>query len=62
MACAEATVGQQVVFYADSSKEQVIEYKQYTFIPSVADGSANFIQQGYEYLKTLPEFADAVDC
>ena len=34
----------------------------YQFIPSVADGSANFIQQGYEYLKTLPEFADAVDC
>ena len=22
----------------------------------------NFISQGYEYLKTLPEFADAVDC
>lgn len=52
----------QVVFYADNSKKQVIEYKQYTFTPSVADGSANFIQQGYEYLKTLPEFADALDC
>lgn len=52
----------QVVFYADNSKEQAIEYKQYTFTPSVADGSTNFIQQGYEYLKTLPEFADAVDC
>jgi hypothetical protein len=22
----------------------------------------NFIAQGYAYLKTLPEFADAVDC
>lgn len=52
----------KVVFYADSSKEQAIEYKQYAFTPSVADDSANFIQQGYEYLKTLPEFADAVDC
>lgn len=52
----------QVVFYADSSKEQTIDYKQYTFTPSVGDGSSNFIQQGYEYLKTLPEFADAVDC
>lgn len=51
-----------VVFYADNSKEQAIEYKQYEFAPSVADGSANFIQQGYEYLKTLTEFADAVDC
>ena len=52
----------KVVFYADNSKEQIIEHQQYTFTPSVADGSANFIQQGYEYLKTLPEFADAVDC
>ena len=52
----------QVVFYVDSSKEQTIEYQQYAFTPSVADGSTNFIQQGYEYLKTLPEFADAVDC
>ena len=52
----------QVVFYADNSKEQAIEYKQYTFTPSVADGSANFIKQGYEYLKILPEFADAIDC
>ena len=52
----------QVVFYADSSKEQAIEYKQYTFTPSVAYGSTNFIQQGYEYLKTLQEFADAADC
>ena len=51
-----------VAFYADNSKEQTIEHKQYSFTPSVADGSTNFIQQGYEYLKTLPEFADAVDC
>ena len=33
----------------------------YTFTPSVEDGSLNFIRQGYEYLKTLPEFEDAVD-
>lgn len=36
--------------------------KHYSFTPSVADGSENFIRQGYEYLKTLPEFAGAVDC
>lgn len=36
--------------------------KTYAFTPSVADGSENFIRQGYEYLKTLPEFAEAVDC
>jgi hypothetical protein len=34
--------------------------KQYQFKPSM-DG-ANFIKQAYEYLKTLEEFADAVDC
>lgn len=31
-----------------------------SFEPSM-DGS-NFIQQAYTHLKTLPEFADAVDC
>lgn len=51
-----------LTIYADSTKELVVDYKYYTFTPSVTDGSANFIQQGYEYLKTLPEFADAVDC
>lgn len=25
-------------------------------------GGANPIEQAYEYLKTLPEFADAIDC
>jgi hypothetical protein len=34
----------------------------YRFTPSVADGAKNFIAQAYEHLKTLPEFADAVDC
>ena len=52
----------QVAFYSNANKEKIIESKQYRFEPSVSDGSTNFIQQGYEYLKTLPEFADAVDC
>lgn len=39
-----------------------LEQKIYHFIPSVDDGSSNFIKQGYEYLKTLPEYSDAVDC
>ena len=34
--------------------------KVFNFIP-VLDGQ-NFIAQSYEYLKALPEFADAVDC
>lgn len=29
------------------------------FVPSM---DSNFIAQAYEHLKTLPEFADAVDC
>lgn len=32
----------------------------YAFIPDLDGG--NFIKQAYEYLKTLPEFADATDC
>lgn len=34
--------------------------KQYLFTPDMDGG--NFIKQAYEYLKTLPEFAGAVDC
>jgi hypothetical protein len=36
--------------------------KQYDIPMSVEDGSANFIKQAYEYLKTLPEFSGATDC
>lgn len=36
--------------------------KNYELNASVADGSLNYIAQVYEYLKTLPEFAGAVDC
>lgn len=52
-------VDMRVQFYeSGTSKLQ----KTYRFTPSVADGSENFIRQGYEYLKTLPEFSRAVDC
>jgi len=47
-----------VLFKSDSHKFS----KNYIFIPSVSVGSANFITQAYEYLKTLPEFAGAEDC
>jgi hypothetical protein len=33
---------------------------QFSFIPKL-DGD-NFIKQAYQFLKSLPEFADAVDC
>ena len=51
-----------VCVYSDNAKEKIVARKTYNFTPSVADGSTNFIQQGYEYLKTLPEYAEAVDC
>jgi hypothetical protein len=38
----------------------VLTSKHYWFVP-VLDGK-NFIEQAYEYLKTLPEFAGATDC
>lgn len=36
--------------------------RAYSFEPSVAEGSENFIKQAYLYLKTLPEFSGAEDC
>ena len=36
--------------------------RSYSFEPSVAEGSPNFIKQAYLYLKTLPEFSGAEDC
>lgn len=40
-----------------------IKYERtYNFVPSVAEGSPNFIKQAYLYLKTLPEFSSAEDC
>jgi hypothetical protein len=34
--------------------------KSYEFTPDLS--ASNFIAQAYEYLKSLPEFSDAVDC
>jgi hypothetical protein len=36
--------------------------KQYEIPVSVESGASNFIAQAYAHLKTLPEFAGAVDC
>lgn len=46
---------------AFTSGKGYLEQKMYNFVPSVIDTSANFIKQGYEYLKTLDEYKDAVD-
>lgn len=39
-----------------------IEQKTYSFTPIVDNKSLNYHKQGYEYIKTLSEYADAVDC
>ncbi len=37
-----------------------LEQKFYNFVPNVDDNAKNFIKQGYEYLKTLDEYKDAI--
>lgn len=45
------------VTYKDGAKYLT---KQFVFAPSLEE--SNFIKQAYEHLKTLPEFAGAIDC
>jgi hypothetical protein len=48
-----------VDFYSELNGK-IVNMKQYEFVASL-DGN-NPIKQAYEHLKTLPEFANAVDC
>lgn len=41
--------------------KELLKEDVFDFIPSVEEGSENWIKQGYEYLKTLQLFTDAVD-
>lgn len=47
----------------ESSKnlKEPIEVEEHNFTPYVGNGSDDFIKQGYEYLKTLSEYANAID-
>jgi hypothetical protein len=49
----------EVVIYKEVN-QQSVDRKYYPFTPSL-DGK-NFIAQGYMYLKTLPQFENAIDC
>jgi len=51
----KATIG----YYKKGGQDFLTNYLV-SFEPNL-DGD-NFIKQTYEYLKTLPEFADATDC
>ena len=46
--------------FVSFSNASVQYEKTFEFVPDL-DGP-NFVKQAYEHLKTLPEFADAVDC
>ena len=45
-------------YYADVNEVSVKE-ETFSFVP---DMDSNFIAQAYNHLKTLPDFANAVDC
>jgi hypothetical protein len=47
-----------VCFESDSARY----IQQYSFQPSMDEGSVNFIKQAYLHLKTLPDFSGAEDC
>ncbi len=44
-------------------KEGILVFSSvYNFVPNIEDSAPNFIKQGYEYLKTLDEYKDTIDC
>lgn len=45
-----------------NQEKKPLKTEFYQFAPSVDDGAPNFIKQGYEYLKTMDKFANAIDC
>jgi len=49
------------VLYLSEDKSIVLGSKEISFVPSVEDGSKNFISQAYDHVKTLPEFSGAED-
>ncbi|MEY8763327.1 MULTISPECIES: hypothetical protein [Clostridium] len=57
----KTSINVTVGIYKDKTLTQKYNQKQYTFTPDISDLSKNFIKQGYEYLKTLDEYKDAVD-
>lgn len=51
-----------IVCIYDEKDGNVLETKSYSFAPELDEGSKNFLEQGYEYLKTLPEYSKVKDC
>jgi hypothetical protein len=54
---------EQIMFQVKSRKEKgSLTFSDLAYSALYTLEGANPIKQAYEYLKTLPEFADAVDC
>lgn len=52
-----------VGFYNKANDSMIVAHQSlFEFHPSVDVNSQNFIKQGYDHLKTLPEFEGATDC
>lgn len=48
-----------VLSFQAAAGESDLTTKEFSFLPAM---NSNFIKQAYEYLKTLPEFTDVIDC
>ena len=53
-------IGIGISIFSNSTKKVVLNRSREYFKPDFT--STNFIAQAYEYLKTLDEYSDAVDC
>jgi len=49
-----------ILFRKDNPDGAIIKSNRHSFAPNMQ--GENFIKQAYEHLKTLPDFANAVDC
>lgn len=50
------------ISYINKNNGLVVKEEDILFSPDFSDTGLNIWKQAYEHLKTLPEFADAVDC
>lgn len=55
-------IGYYINQQACEEGKALVKQEYFTFESSVTDDAPNDIKQCYEYLKTLPEFENAVDC
>jgi hypothetical protein len=57
----EATKPTSQIFL-EITGDKIVLFRSYFFEADLAETASNHIKQAYVYLKTLPEFSDAVDC